>query len=142
MKRVPLVARPWRVRAKGVKTRTFVNRRDAESYAETIGGTLEPNVLVRRLNQPPAHERRLAHERARGRCEVDAPGCRHRVEHYHHRAGRGPGRDVAELLLACCFSCHAYVHDHPLESRRRGWMLSRTAVPRHYYDAAHDHDHD
>jgi len=43
----------------------------------------------------------------------------------HHICGRGPGLNTVENCLCVCKNCHAWIHAHPAESYRRGWMAKR-----------------
>lgn len=66
--------------------------------------------------------------RSKGRCEAKADRrCAGEGHHLHHRAGRGKGRDRADLILDVCLRCHHEIHAHPARSYEVGWMLSRTA---------------
>jgi hypothetical protein len=58
-------------------------------------------------------------------CAVRVEGvCTGRAQHRHHRKlrSRGGSNDPANLLDVC-LRCHDYIHRHPKESIRRGWML-------------------
>lgn len=71
-------------------------------------------------------------------CEIQAPtttdrngvvthSCRGVATDGHEKLPRSAGGDPADPdnILLCCRQCHDYVHLHPEESRRKGWMLSR-----------------
>lgn len=60
---------------------------------------------------------------ARPLCEVRRPViCRGRSTDVHHRAGRGRNLLATETWIACCRSCHTWVHDHPGQARAAGWL--------------------
>jgi hypothetical protein len=60
---------------------------------------------------------------ARGVCKGCGRRPRHKL-HPHHRLPRSRGgKNTKENLLALCFDCHCWVHDHPDEARIRGWTL-------------------
>jgi hypothetical protein len=77
----------------------------------------------------PPESRRLVADRDFGRCTRCGLGA----TAWHHRRGRS----VIDQHQHCpcngiylCDECHRYVHAHPFESRRQGWIVSRhTAVP-------------
>lgn len=48
----------------------------------------------------------------------------------HHRQSRSVGPDTPDNLIMLCGSgssphCHFYVHQHPAESRDKGWIISK-----------------
>lgn len=62
-----------------------------------------------------------AADRSEGRCE--RCGLR-RAVHLHHRLLRANGNhDISNALHVCVF-CHNDIHESPLESYRRGWLLA------------------
>jgi hypothetical protein len=75
-------------------------------------------------------------DRANGRCEARIPGvCTIRATDCHHvilRSQGGP--DEAWNLVALCGpldgreGCHRWLHAHPAEARRLGFIRSRTAA--------------
>lgn len=60
-----------------------------------------------------------------GACEVTIPGvCSGMGEHIHHRQLRSQGGEHA--VANCIFICsddHTYIHGHPAESYRNGWIV-------------------
>lgn len=55
------------------------------------------------------------------RCER---GGANPAVHAHHRWLKGQGGpDVATNLAALCDLCHRWVHEHPAEARKGGWIL-------------------
>lgn len=71
-------------------------------------------------------------ERSGGLCEAQTPWCKGVATQLHHIGGRGPGKDAPDNLLHVCGgmdACHpGYIHSHPEESYRRGWMVKRLSV--------------
>lgn len=58
--------------------------------------------------------------------------CSGNGEHIHHLLRRSAGGSHdPENLISLCAACHGWVHNHPAESRQRGWLASR-------YGVAHD----
>ncbi len=42
----------------------------------------------------------------------------------HHRLRRSAGgKDDLRTLISCHRICHSYIHDHPEEARRRGFLV-------------------
>jgi hypothetical protein len=100
MKRSPMNRKtPLRQTGKGSK------RRDVEAYNEA------KREVMRRSN---------------GSCEARVEGvCGGPAEHAHHKKRRGQGgTDDAANLIGVCFSCHSWIHDHPEESIRRGFLIA------------------
>lgn len=60
-----------------------------------------------------------------GWCEVRIDdACSGRAEHRHHRKMRSQGgSDDPSNLLAVCWACHRWIHDHPSVSYGRGWLV-------------------
>lgn len=82
-------------------------------------------------NPIPQASREGVQERSGGCCEAGVPACieqPHSAHHMHHIAGRS--NHSPENLLHVCNPAHAYIHAHPEESRRRGWMRSRLGTVR------------
>lgn len=70
--------------------------------------------------------RYIVAERSNGYCEANTPNCRGPLDQVHHRKGRdGDLVDDVDLLLGVCWSCHNYIHNNPLHSYERGWMIRR-----------------
>ena len=63
-------------------------------------------------------------------CEAHSPVCGGPVVDRHHRLLRKHGGcDCPENTLDLCDPCHDYVHAHPAEAYRRGWLLRSSADP-------------
>ena len=46
----------------------------------------------------------------------------------HHRFRRGQGgKDEPRFLVSVHVLCHSYIHDHPAEAKRRGFLVSDEA---------------
>ena len=64
--------------------------------------------------------------RCRGRCErCGRPMSSMRAMDPHHveaSGGRGEKMDRLDNLMGLHRRCHAYLHEHPAESRERGWI--------------------
>jgi hypothetical protein len=65
--------------------------------------------------------------RSGGRCELGAPACDpdpHGGGAAHHvwPSDRDRGVHDPERGLWACWQGHAWVHDHPTEAERRGWL--------------------
>ena len=55
--------------------------------------------------------------------------CSKNGEHIHHLLRRSAGGShEPENLISLCAACHGWVHNHPAESRARGWLASRYGV--------------
>lgn len=69
--------------------------------------------------------------RSGGWCEADTPACpegRHTGHHAHHVLPRSQGgQHEADNLLFVCSLAHLWIHAHPQESYRSGWLLHRSA---------------
>lgn len=100
------------------------------------------------MTRIPDRARTLVRVRARHRCErcgVAAPNG-----HWHHRRSRR----VVDEHQHCpcngvwlCDTCHRDVHDHPVESRTKGWIVSAwvaepgyVPVPSHWGARTHTCD--
>ena len=55
--------------------------------------------------------------------------CSKNGEHIHHllRRSAGGSHDLNNLISLCA-ACHGWVHEHPAESRKHGWLVSRYGV--------------
>lgn len=73
---------------------------------------------------------RVVTERSGGVCEARTPWCQGRATTFHHK--RGKDHNGPEDILHVCHgwnACHpGYIHGHPEESYRRGWMLKRNSI--------------
>lgn len=69
--------------------------------------------------------RALVRQRSEGRCEARVSlNCRGIGEHVHHRGGRRrKDANDLDLLLHTCWRCHDWIHDHPVISRRLGFLV-------------------
>ena len=58
-------------------------------------------------------------------CEALIPGvCGGVAEHWHHRQLRSQGGEhVVVNGIGICSDCHDYIHGHPAESYRNGWLI-------------------
>lgn len=58
-------------------------------------------------------------------CEALIPGvCGGVAEHWHHRQLRSQGGEhVVVNGIGICHDCHDYIHGHPAESYRNGWIV-------------------
>ena len=64
--------------------------------------------------------------RARGRCELQGPGCTVTATDWHHRQTRRYGPDCPCNTVALCSHCHhVNVHGRPEWARETGWIVSR-----------------
>lgn len=73
--------------------------------------------------QVPRWVRNRVKQRSDGWCEVRALGCELRAVHVHHKKLRSQGgKDTVGNLLHVCAWCHRWVHEHPREARKRGWI--------------------
>lgn len=65
----------------------------------------------------------------RGTEGDDIHRCHRRADNNpHHMAGRGPNLARVETFLAVCRTCHTWIHDHPNEARRLGYLI-RSEMP-------------
>jgi 5-methylcytosine-specific restriction endonuclease McrA len=63
--------------------------------------------------------------RARGRCELQAPGCTQVATEAHHLMKRSHKLShAAENLRASCNTCNIWVELNPAEARARGWVVT------------------
>jgi hypothetical protein len=95
---------------------------------------LRRTPLRRQSERHAAGQRELARikallrARSGGRCEIAAPGCTGFGADPHHRLARSAGGTHAlDNLLHCCGACHRFVHTHPAEAAKRGWVVLRNA---------------
>jgi hypothetical protein len=74
--------------------------------------------------------RRLVRRRAGGKCEAHCTkNCTSAIRHFHHRLLRSQGgKGTLDNCLGVCAWCHSWIHDHPLESYMRGWLIRGTGV--------------
>lgn len=74
---------------------------------------------------PSAATRQRVEKRAGRRCEARTPDCVDvPAAQLHHRLLRSQGGGHSdENLLLVCDPCHAYIHAHPKEGYRLGWLL-------------------
>ena len=57
-------------------------------------------------------------------CEAAIPDiCWGRATHRHHKLARRFKDHSTENLLPVCTACHQWIHAHPAESYRRGWLV-------------------
>lgn len=63
---------------------------------------------------------------------TDNPNCEKcggEAHEIHHKKGRE--EDLLcnpEFFMAVCRPCHDYIEDHPSESYKKGWMISRGSL--------------
>lgn len=81
----------------------------------------------------PGQVRRQVMARAGGWCEVtkdDGTRCRSAAEHLHHIRRRSQGgNDSPANLLAVCQSHHLWIHDHPDQAARMGYLRRTESEP-------------
>ncbi len=87
-------------------------------------------VGARKLRESAAERRfrRAVRDRAKGWCEILSPSCPvglHAGGHAHHvfPSDRDKGVHDPARGLFLCFPAHDWVHLHPVESRRLGWLM-------------------
>lgn len=69
----------------------------------------------------------LLEARAGGACERCGKECGPVAR--HHRKRRREGGDSLANLLFVGRECHTYIHAHPVESRKYGWIVSMSRNP-------------
>jgi hypothetical protein len=88
-------------------------------------------ISKRRKSRRPSSEAAQAYAEChrRPRCQAAvAAGCSGRNEHAHHKQLRSQqGPTTSENLLAVCLNCHEWIHAHPAESYRLGFMVRANA---------------
>lgn len=89
------------------------------------GGPLKRRTPLRSRPEP-SHLRdakQAVRDRSGGRCEVAGPVCTGSGEHFHHvlRRSQGGKHSAANLLHACAAD-HRWIHEHPEDSYRMGWL--------------------
>ena len=85
---------------------------------------------TRRKNAAKAKKAAAARDealyRASYRCEFEHGDwrceCRTHLHCHHIKRRSQGGSDEASNLLVVCARCHQFIHDHPAESRRRGYL--------------------
>lgn len=70
-------------------------------------------------------------ERSGGVCEAMIfPVCTGQVGHWHHRLMRSQGgKHEVHNGLALCSACHAWIHAHPEQSYKLGWLVKMSYEP-------------
>jgi hypothetical protein len=70
-------------------------------------------------------------------CEVQSRVCTGRAVDWHETIPRSAGGEIVpgprakvqgQRFWAACRSCHSYLHDHPGEAYRAGWLQRRYEV--------------
>lgn len=96
---------------------------------------LKRKTPLRQVGRKALREAAALHEfrtqvriRAGNWCQINSPAGpqgRHEGHDAHHRAieDRRLGRHDAARGFWACAICHRYLHDHPEESYRKGWLL-------------------
>ncbi len=56
-------------------------------------------------------------------CELQLEGCLTVAHGQHHRQLRRHGDERAVNKSWVCAKCHTYIHDHPAEAYRKGWLV-------------------
>lgn len=66
-------------------------------------------------------------ERSGGMCEARLLCCCGRGDQAHEKLSRAQGGDPTDAanVLWLCWKCHARIHRFPMESAKRGLLLSR-----------------
>ena len=79
----------------------------------------------------PEHVAEAVIERSGGKCEAMGTFfCDGPAQQLHHRRMRSQGgKHTVQNLLALCASCHSWVHRHPKESYRLGWLVRSVKDP-------------
>lgn len=73
------------------------------------------------FTEPAKAEMRI---RSSGRCEVGSTICRGEAVVFHHIKRRSQGgKGIASNGLHVCVPCHTWIHDHPAESFKNGWLV-------------------
>lgn len=85
----------------------------------------KPRPRPKRRRSAMAFLAGLVHQRSGSRCErCSGPG-----EHIHHLAPKGMGGsrhlDTLENLTLVCAKCHLWIHAHPADAYRDGWLRRR-----------------
>lgn len=78
----------------------------------------------------PTKSRELVHERDDNRCV--RCGTKPQVRNWHHRRGRSVPDDHQHAPcngVTLCPTCHKWVHEHPFEARKEGWIVARHLIP-------------
>ena len=72
-----------------------------------------------------AIEKQKRYVRARGLCELMAPGCTQVATEAHHRIRRSHKlTHDADWLLAACHGCHQWAHLNVADAKSRGWIVT------------------
>lgn len=83
----------------------------------------EPKRLSSRPRPVDARAARETYERDSFTCQwCRRPGGR-LVPHHRLRRSQG-GKDEPRFLVSVHGVCHDYIHDHPAEAKRRGFLVS------------------
>lgn len=78
------------------------------------------------MNEPSRAARAHVRLRSGGRCERCG---QEEATDLHHRKRRDSGDHRVVNLLDLCRDCHAHVHNNPLESLERGWIVASERDP-------------
>lgn len=74
-------------------------------------------------NEIPDEQRLAVRRRERFLCLR----CRGRGSDWHHRRRRGVADEHTHCTcngVLLCRKCHSWAHNHPLEAREQGWIVS------------------
>ena len=75
-------------------------------------------------NPIPTRVRAVVRERDAGHCLRCGAGGDLEVHHRRRRGVRDGREHGYENCLSLCFTCHCWVHAHPLEARQAGFIVS------------------
>jgi hypothetical protein len=110
------------VRRSPIARRTPLDRRSSLDRTTTLRRS-RWNYRARPASEELVTARRLVRARSGGLCEAETPVCTREAAHAHHiRLRSQGGTHEPSNLLDVCAACHRYIHDHPEESYRYGFL--------------------
>ncbi|MHC9647376.1 HNH endonuclease [Corynebacterium diphtheriae] len=83
------------------------------------------------MSRMPEHVAEAVISRSRGACEaMNSQSCTGLGQPLHHRRMRSQGgsHEVTNLIYVCS-GCHQWIHGHPKESYKAGWLVRSVHDP-------------
>jgi hypothetical protein len=113
----------------------WMNRSSLRSSTPPAGGRVQPARRKTGKHVGETKAKNLARQRSGGECEVRSPWHQGPAREFSHRLAEGQGGKwlVVNGLDSCGHGnldgCHGYIHQHPEEATKYGWMVSAWGDP-------------